>query len=295
MNQENQVIRATRETRQPTARRGLRRWLLAALLAGGSASATSATLLSVADSYLGTGWFFGPGAYMTPTPLFPVMLRHLAFTSDRDFVTPFWNNGADAPNIMAEADFPPVDGQLSDGTPINENVDLGTFTLAGTRFMPAVVHGGKLEGQQLAVTMRDGNLVMVMDLALDLGIGSRGVIRMPFYGTTGTLTVPEPLPGTQGAAPPAQAGPIASGKTLSGRIGDFNGDGYIDGTLVAVGVMPLSSPIYPGQPWVMARNFETDVPIDGALSGSAQVVNRAYGLAPDYREVPDDGGGADGQ
>jgi hypothetical protein len=249
----------------------------------------AATLWSVDESHLGTGWFYGPGAYMVPTPLFPVMIRHLAFTSDRDFVTPFWNNGAEAPNLMAEADFPPVDGALSDGTRINENVDLGTFTLAGTRFMPAVVQGGGLVGQQLAVTMRDGNLVMVMDLALDLGIGPRGIIRMPFYGTTGTLTVPDPLPGSTGPAPPAQAGPIASGQTVSGRIGDFNGDGYIDGTLVAVGVMPPSSPIYPGQPWVMARNFETDVPIDGVLSGSARVVNRAYGRAPDYGVVRDTG------
>jgi hypothetical protein len=128
--------------------------------------------------------------------------------------------------------------------------------------------------------MEDGNIIMVMNLALDLGIGERGVIRMPFYGTTGTVTVPEPLPSPTGAPSPAQAGPLRSGETIAGRIGDFDGDGYIDGTLVAAGVMPPSSPIYPGQPWVMVRNFETDVRIDGALSGSAQTVNAAYGVEP---------------
>jgi hypothetical protein len=238
-----------------------RRFLMGAVLVAGCVSpAWAATLWSVASSYLGTGYFFGPGAYMTPTPLFPVVIRNLGFISDRDFVTPFWNKGS----------------RLSDGTRINENVDTGIFTLAGTRFLPAVVEGGKFSGQQVAVTMADGNLVMVMDLVLDLGIGPKGIIRMPFYGTTGTLTIPGPLT----AAGAQRAGLLRTGETISGRIGDFNGDGYIDGTLVAVGVMPLSSPIYPGQPWAMSRNFETNIPIQGILAGSAREVNRAYGLAP---------------
>lgn len=244
----------------------------------------AATLWSVPQSYQGTGLFFGPGAYPVPTPLFPAMIRNLGFTSDRDFVTPFWNNGAEAPNVQAEADFPPVDGRLSDGSKINENADLGTFTLAGARFLPAVADGGEFHGQQLAVTMADGNLVMSMDLALDLGIGPKGLVRMPFYGTTGTVTVPAPL--TRGQAPGAgpvatgTAGRLRSGETLSGRVGDFNGDGFIDGTLVAVGVMPLNSPVYPGQPWAMSRNFETDIPLAGAVLGSPQDMNRAYGLDP---------------
>jgi len=263
---------------KPTGIRLFRFLLGCALSAIWASGAWAATLWSVETSYLGTGLFFGPGAFPTPTPLFPVMLRNLAFTSDRDFVTPFWNNGAAPPNVQAEADFPPVDGLLSDGSKINENVDLGTFTLAGARFLPAVSAGGEFSGQQLAVTMVDGNLVMAMDLALDLGIGPKGVIRFPFYGTTGTVTIPAPLPGTQGAA---RAGPLQTGETIAGRVGDFNNDGYIDGTLVAVGVMPMSSPVYPGQPWAMSRNFETDIPIDGARFGSPRQVNEAYGVAPE--------------
>jgi len=255
--------------------------LSAGLLAAGCAlPAGAATLWSVPGSYLGTGYFFGPGAFMTPTPLFPVMIRNLSFTSTQDFVTPFWNNGAAAPNLASEMDFPPVDGLLSDGTRINENVDLGTFTLAGARFMPAVGEGGEFAGQQQAVTQGDGNVVMVMDLVLDLGFGPKGVIRIPFHGTTGTLTIPAPLPRPQGPAGAQGAGALRTGETISGRVGDFNGDGYIDGTLVAVGVMPLSSPVYPGQAFAMSRNFETDIPIAGTLAGSAQAVNKAYGLAP---------------
>lgn len=261
--------------------RRLGRLLIGGLLAAGCAPpAGAATLWSVPGSYLGTGYFFGPGAYMTPTPLFPVMIRNLAFTTAQNFVTPYWNNGAEAPNVSSEKDFPPVDGLLSDGTRINENVDLGTFTLAGARFMPAVGEGGEFAGQQQAMTQADGNVVMVMDLLLDLGIGPKGVIRIPFHGTTGTLTIPAPLARPQGPAGARGAGPLRTGETIAGRVGDFNGDGYIDGTLVAVGVMPLSSPVYPGQPFAMSRNFETDIPIDGSLAGSAQAVNKAYGLAP---------------
>jgi len=204
----------------------------------------------------------------------------MAFTTSQNFVTPFWNNGADEPNVKAEKDFPPVDGLLSDGTKINENADLGSFTLAGVRFLPAVGEGGEFAGQQQAVTEPDGNVTMVMDLLLDLGIGPKGIIRIPFRGTTGTVTVPGPLANPQGAAGASQAGPLKTGETLSGRVGDFNGDGFIDGTLVAVGVMPLSSPVYPGQPFAMSRNFETDIPIEGAVYGSPGATNKAYGLAP---------------
>jgi len=264
-----------------------RNLMLGASLLIGSSTATAATLWSQPNSYLGTGFLYGPGAYAQPTPLFPVVIHNLAFTSDRDFTTPFWNNGGEPPNIRAEQAFPPIDGRLSDDTLINENVDLDVFTLAGTRFLPAVVQGGGFRGQQMAVTMQDGNLVMSMDLALDLGIGPRGVIRIPFYGTTGTVTVPKPLPVKTGDKAPAQAGPLRSGETLSGRVGDFDGDGYIDGTLVAAGVMPADSPLFPGQPFVMSRNFETDIPFEGARMGSPPATNRAYGKPEDYRGTED--------
>jgi len=280
---------------KPVARR-LRRLMMGGLLAAGmTPAAWAVNLWSTPTSYLGTGYFFGPGAYMTPTPLFPVKLRNMGFTSPQNFVTPFWNNGGEEPNVSAEKDFPPVDGLLSDGTKINENADLGTFTLAGARFLPAVGEGGEYLGQQMAETSADGNVTMVMDLLLDLGIGPKGIIRIPFRGTTGTVTVPGPLQNPQGPAGAAQAGLIKSGETLSGRIGDFNNDGFIDGTLVAVGVMPLSSPVYPGQPFAMARNFETDIPIDGAVFGSPGAVNKAYGFPPDEGATNGIGGGAKGK
>lgn len=268
-----------------TMRTSVYRFLAISLVAAGCAPAAWANnLWSVPGSFLGTGYFFGPGAYMTPTPLFPVMIRNLAFTSQQNFVTPFWNNGAAEPNVKSEKDFPPVDGLLSDGTKINENVDLGTFTLAGVRFLPAVAEGGQYFGQQQAATAADGNVTMDMDLLLDLGIGEKGIIRIPFHGTTATLTIPEPLADAKGAPRAKQAGLLKTGETISGRIGDFNNDGFIDGTLVAIGVMPLSSPVYPGQPFAMSRNFETDIPIEGAVYGAPKLTNKAYGLPADAKD-----------
>jgi hypothetical protein len=241
--------------------------LLAALHA--AAPARAVTLWSDERIEGGAGFFFGPGNWAQVEPLFPVVIRNMGFISESDFVTPFKNNGERGPKTLGEKQLGLKDGKTSDGGLINQNVDTGVFTIAGSKMLPAVVRAeGKFGGSQVAVSMRDGHVVMVMDLTLDLGIGPRGILRMPFYGTTGTVVVPQSLQSQGGAPGVDRAGPIASGTTIAGRVGDFNGDGYIDGTLVAAGVMPLDSPIYPGQPWVMVRNFETDIAIDGRPFGS---------------------------
>jgi hypothetical protein len=169
----------------------------------------------------------------------------MGFISEADFVTPFKNNGERGPKTLGEAQLGLKDGKTSDGGLINHNVDTGVFVVAGTKMLPAVVRAdGKFGGSQAAVSIRDGNVTMVMDLTLDLGIGPRGIVKMPFYGTTGTVVVP-PSAQTQGGGQGVdRAGPIASGTTIA------------------------NSPIYPGQPWVMVRNFATDIAIDGRPFGA---------------------------
>ncbi|MCE2970776.1 MAG: hypothetical protein LW847_11265 [Burkholderiales bacterium] len=255
----------TRAARRPRAVAGAA--LVCAWLAATAAQAV--TLWSDERVEGGAGVFFGPGNWMQVEPLFPVVIRHMGFISEADFVTPFKNNGERGPKTLGEAQLGLKDGKTSDGGLINHNVDTGVFVVAGTKMLPAVVRAdGKFGGSQAAVSIRDGNVTMVMDLTLDLGIGPRGIVKMPFYGTTGTVVVP-PSAQTQGGGQGVdRAGPIASGTTIAGRVGDFNGDGYIDGTLVAAGTMPPNSPIYPGQPWVMVRNFATDIAIDGRPFGA---------------------------
>lgn len=237
--------------------------------------AHAAKLWSNSESFLGPGEFHGPGAFPVVQPMFEITeLRNLAFFTDVDFVTPFVNNGPAEPNNCAEKEFRgEIDGKLSNGIRINENADICSATIAGTRVLVAVIEGGPHNGQQYNVTLSDGNIVMTMDLGLDLGIGEKGVIKLPFYGTTGKLEIPESLQTLQGGTGVDQAGKYVSGTTLEGRIGDFNNDGWIDGTLVAVGTMPLDSPIYPGQPYAMHRNFETNIPIAGTLYGNVKKLN----------------------
>ena len=257
----------------PKVRKGVLVFGLALIVSFSSLQA--ATLWSTSDSYLGPGEFYGPGAFTTKQPLFEIKLNNLSFFTDIDFVTPFVNNGNKEPNICGEYEFRgDVDGKLSNGDRINENANICSALIAGTHMLIAVVDGGPHQGQQFNVTMQDGNIVMTMDLALDLGIGGKGVVKLPFYGTTSSLIVPKSLQTLQGKEGVDQAGKFPSGTTLEGRIGDFNNDGWIDGTLVAVGNMPLDSPIYPGQPYAMHRNFETNIPIKGILYGNVKGLHK---------------------
>jgi len=238
-------------------------------------AAPAAKLWSTDNSYLGRGLFFGPGAFPEASKLFPIVVRNLAFHSDRDFVTPFANNLASPPNALGP-DGEELDGTLADGSLINENVELGHFSIGGVTLSPFVADTGRLEGEQVSVTSIDGNVTMTTDLVLDMGIGSRGIIKLPFYGTTGTVTVPHSLQTMAGETGIDQAGPIGSGQTIAGRVGDFNGDSYIDGTIVAAGNLPVTSPFYPGQPYALTFNFETDISLDGAVMGSAERTHEAY-------------------
>lgn len=248
--------------------------LLMCMLMAVASAANAFTLWSTDYSFLGSGKFFGPGANVEDQALFAMVLNNLAFVSPVDFVTPFVNNGAAEPNTCAERQFSgAVDGKLSNGLQINENADLCPQTVLGTTFLAAVVSGGSHGGNLLAVTLTEGNVVMTADFVLDLNIGERGIIRIPFYGTTGSVTVPAAIQTQAGGKGVDQAGIYPSGTRIEGRIGDFNDDGWIDGTLVASLVMPLTSPVFPGQPFVVQRNFETNIPIDGVLAGNLRHMN----------------------
>lgn len=231
--------------------------------------AQGAKLWSTDESFLGSGEFFGPGKFIEKQELFHITLNNLSFFTPLDFVTPWENNGTDEPNICGEKEFKgDVDGKLSNGIRINENVDICSTHIAGTHMMLAVIEGGPHQGQQFNITMDDGNVVMTMDFALDLGIGEEGIIKLPFFGTTGVIEVPLSLQTQMGKKGIDQAGKFPSKTRLTGRIGDFNNDGWIDGAMVAAGTMPLTSPFFPGQPYALLRNFETNIAIDGLLHGN---------------------------
>lgn len=250
--------------------------MLAAPLLLASAEGSAYTLWSTAETYLGSGIFHGPGVNTDNGPLFTTIIRNMGFVNSVDFVTPFVNNGAAEPNICGENEMnSAVDGKLSDGTLINENVEICSAMVAGTRMFVAVIDDGPYDGQQLTVTLNEGGVVMSFDLGIDIGIGPKGISKVPFFGTTAELTVPYSLQTLAGKKGVDQAGVYPSGTKLRGRLGDFNHDGWIDGTILAAGNMPLDSAFYPGQPYIIERHFETDIPVDGEVAANIKALQSA--------------------
>jgi hypothetical protein len=234
----------------------------------GAADASAYTVYSTVDSYMGSGVFYGPGK-LPDTRIFDVTIRNIILTGEGTFVTPFFNNGGEAPNIAGEiATKKTPNGMFSDNVhAINENVDAGPFELGGMKFLAGIAAGGPHAGEQISI-VRDGAMIMTMDIALDMGIGEAGVLILPFYGTTGEATLPPSLQ-TQMGLPGGidRAGSLRSGDKIHGRFGDFNHDGYLDGAIVVTGNIPLTSIFMPGAPYALIRYFETDMPIDGQRVG----------------------------
>lgn len=234
-----------------------------------SLSVHSETMYSVKSQEFGTGTFYGPGA-IEDTELFPVIIRNLAFTAPFTFITPMVNNAGNEPSICADKELNErPTGTLSDGvTRINENVDVCPFEINGMKILVGIIDGGPHHGEQVATLTEDGSMVMTMDTALDLGVGPPGIIRIPFYASTGQVTVPYSLQTVMGLPGGVdRAGSKPSGTVLSGRLGDFNGDGLLDGAIVLAGNIPIDSMLLPGAPYAFTRYFETDVPYSGALYG----------------------------
>lgn len=232
------------------------------------ASATAYTVFSVSKSGSDAGVFYGPGK-LPAVRLFDATIRNVGFSTPNVFITPFVNNGREGPFTAVQlAVSRTPDGTLSDNaTLINVNVDTDPFELNKITMTAVIVGGGLHGGEQIAV-MHRGAMIMTMDMALDMGIGEGGVIKLPFYGTTDEATIPYSLQ-TQMGLPGGidRAGPLESGAKIKGRIGDINDDGFIDGAVVVVGNMPLTSVFMPGAPYALIRHFHTDMKVGGATIG----------------------------
>jgi len=253
----------------------------ASLFASGTAGAF--TVFSIKDSYMGAGTFYGPGR-LPASPLFDVTIHNVAFTSATTFVTPFFNNGGEEPNVQGEiATSDKPDGYFSDGkTPINENADVGPFELNGTKVLVGIGGGGAHQGEQLSVLLDRHTMIMTMDIVFDMGIGASGVVAASFYGTTQEATLPQSIQtqlGIEGGTD--RAGPLKSGDKIHGRLGDFNSNGLLDGAIVVTGNMPLTSVFMPGAPYALIRYFETDMPYTGVLAG------KLPGTAADRQKIAD--------
>lgn len=229
-----------------------------ALLAGLPVPAAAAVGAQVFT--LHGGHFFGPGPIVPDTPLPDGSIRGISFDLDR---------------LEGVAAFAAGGRTLSDGTTTtNGNIDAGALEIggpavgqtpgrtAGKVFWLYAVAGGPNEGQERYRFDADYNMVWTVDLGLDPGF-PEGIVRVNgFQLTTGTRKVPTSLQTARGLPGGYdKAGSLPSGTMLIGRVGDFDADGFIDGTIVATANVPLQADLLPGAPVANARGFRTDIPI----------------------------------
>jgi hypothetical protein len=195
-------------------------------------------------------------------------VRNMIFTAPFAGIIPFFNNGAAAPNIVGEAlQGGPVDGMISDGRLINENVDVGLHfvlhdpdTGETARIIVAAV-GAEDFGPD-----PDGNLAFDTDVVADPGQGH--LIRpLNVTFTSGVARIPLSLRTQLGLSGGHDvAGPFNAGHALIGRIGDFDNDGLLDGELVLAGNTTLDMVIAHGDPIAQRRPFVSDIPLTPDLS-----------------------------
>jgi len=210
------------------------------------------------------GHFFGPGPIVPDTPLPDGSIRGIAF---------------DLAKLEGVAAFSEGGKVLSDGkTTSNANIDAGALEIGGKQselkgenkgrtegktFWLYAVAGGPNEGRERYRFDADYNMVWTVDIGLDPGF-AEGIVRVNgFELTTGPRKVPLSLQSAAGKPGGYdKAGSFKSGSMLVGRVGDFDADGFLDGTIVATANVPMQADLLPGAPVANKRGFHTDIPID---------------------------------
>ena len=228
--------------------------------------------------YLDNGFFYGPGDALyldTGKPglnKFPdAQVRNIVLTGPLSGIIPFDNNGADAPNVIAEqlSLSGPVDGRLSDGTLINENADtalrLFITDLVSGEIADLVVIAEASErpdGGEPILADAVGNLTFNPSVVADPGEPEL-ISRFNVSFTTGLGQVPLSYKTQQGLAGGVDAaGPLVSGTVLIGKLGDYDGDGFMDGELILTANSPSDLIVARGNPIAQRRPWTSDIPIE---------------------------------
>lgn len=190
-------------------------------------------------------------------------LKNFIVTSTLTGSITFFNNGESLPNVFAENQHTgPVDGKLSDGTTINENIDAAFVirvnepeTQKLIELFICSVSAEVIEPDQY------GNLLFKLNAAFDTGF-AEDVIQIPIQFTTGLVEVPR-SDKTQRSLKGGHdgAGRYPAGSLLVGRLGDNDNDGLLDGTFVLAGNTPRELIIVEGDPVLITRPFRSDIPV----------------------------------
>jgi hypothetical protein len=223
---------------------------------------------------------YGPGP-LPDQKLGAGHVHNMPFARFMDASVPGTNNGASAPNVSGESlQGTTIDGKLSDGTLINENIDMGHVLLLQGRFnlLLAAVHGGPNKGVSRFFLDDKLNWTIQDDIAIDPGF-AEGIVKIKdFKFTTGPTFVPQSVQ-TQRGYPGGidMVGSLRSGDVIAGRIGDDDLDGRVDGIFIALGNFPLEAILLPGAPFVQTIEFVSDIPLhslDAAMLSLAAARNR---------------------
>jgi len=204
------------------------------------------------------GHFFGPGPIVPDTGLPDGRLSHIHF----DLRT--WRGFCQFENDNQPGT------RLSDGTTrINQNIDAGRLFVGGgtSPILLTAVDGGPHQGREEYSLDDQYRMVWRVDIALDSGF-PEGIIRLnDFVLTTGVARITRSQQ-TQRGEPGGydQAGTLASGTFIVGRLGDFDQDGFLDGVLVAAPTVPMEADMLPGAPVGNQRGFRTNLPVSAGVS-----------------------------
>lgn len=223
---------------------------------------------------------YGPGP-LPDQKLGAGHVHNMPFARFMDARVPGTNNGGAAPNVSGESlQGTTVDGRLSDGTLINENIDMGHVLLLQGRFnlLLAAVHGGPNQGNSHFFLDPELNWTIQDDIAIDPGF-AEGIVKIKdFMFTTGPTFVPQSVQ-TQRGYPGGidMVGSLRSRDVIAGRVGDDDLDGRVDGVFIALGNFPLEAILLPGAPFVQTIEFVSDIPLhalDAAMLSLAAARNR---------------------
>lgn len=238
--------------------------LIGSLMVIAAGTQADAPRISVHNIQLVERHLYGPGP-MPDQTLARGHVHNMQFDRFMHAVVPGANNGGSPPNVSGEAlQGSPVDGKLSDGTLINENIDMGHALLLQGRFnlLLGAVHGGPHRGNSTFALDRELNWTIEDDIAIDPGF-AEGVIKInDFKFTTGPAFVPTSVQ-TQRNYPGGvdMVGSLRSRDVLVGRVGDDDLDGFVDGIFLALGNFPLDSILLPGAPFVQTIQVASDIPL----------------------------------
>ena len=233
----------------------------------GVGGAVQSAAADIYDISINKRLLYGPGPFPDQS-LKSGHVRSMHFDTFLSATVPAFNNGGKAPNVSGEkAQGTPVDGKLSDGTKINENIEMGNAVIINGQFnlILGAVFGGPAQGASHFFLDDDYNWLIRDDIAMDPGF-PEGVVKInDFTFSTGPKPVPFSIQ-TASKYPGGldRVGTLNSGDITIGRLGDDDFDGHVDGVFFAMGQLPLSSAFLPGAPFVQRMEFTSSIPIGAA-------------------------------